>query len=193
MPSHARRMIATARRGKNEVVWKHIYSFRKQSILDKRLRDLLDQGSLTHRLIKASKGDFRVRVCKQTWQRPHFNERKCLCLKEHEYAFIREVELICKGEVWVKARSVIPRATLVGKLKHLAHLGNKPLGAVLFKNPSLERTSFEVSRLTAEGLIDNSIRGHQEESWGRRSVFRLQGKSILVTEIFLPNCPFLHE
>lgn len=193
MSSYARQMISSKRRGKDDVLWKNLYSYGRQNIPEKRLRDILDKGSLTHRLIKASQGDFKVRVCKQSWQRPHFNERKCLGLKEHEYAFIREVELLCKGEAWVIARSVIPKSTLVGDLKHLAHLGNKPLGAVLFKDPNLERTSFEVSKLKTEHLIASSKVTHQEESWGRRSVFRLQGKPILVTEIFLPNCPFLHE
>jgi len=37
---------------------------------------LLDRGSLTSRLVKASEGAFRVRVLRQGWGRPLYSERE---------------------------------------------------------------------------------------------------------------------
>lgn len=193
MPRQARQTISSLRRGKDDVHWKAINTDYSQAIPKNRFQDIVDQSSLTHRLIKASGGGFSVNVCREAWRRPSFSERKCLGLKERQYAFIREVELIGKGEVWVVARSVIPKNTLKGKLKHLENLGNRPLGASLFKDPSLERTLFEVSKFCTKNLITNAKVNDNIESWGRRSMFRLQGKSVLVAEIFLPCCPLLNN
>jgi len=198
MPSHARQAVSSVRRGKNEAHWQSLNSYYVKAIPKGRLLDILDKGSLTHLLMRASEGEFQVNVLKEAWQRPDFSERNCLKLKEREYASIREVELLCKGEGWVVARSVIPRSTLKGELKHLASLGNRPLGASLFKDSSLERTSFEISKFencksNSKALNRSFPLTDKRESWGRRSVFRLKGKSVLVAEIFLPTCPFLHN
>jgi len=90
---------------------------------------------------------------------------------------IREVELICLGEIWVRARSIIPVDTLSGKERELRVLGNRPLGAYLFKSKSMQRHKLELAafHLRGEGKI-----------YGRRSIFRLSGKPLLVSELFMP-------
>ena len=77
---------------------------------------LLDEGSLTERLIAASGGDFRVERLSQCWQQPLLSERRLLGLPGRQRALIREVVLRCREEPWIYATGFsrtrrIPRAT----------------------------------------------------------------------------------
>jgi len=139
---------------------------------------LLDSRSLTQRLIEASHGEFRVKCLRQSWRVPENNEAMLLGLKPRQKAWIREVYLYCYDEPWVYARSVIPPKSLQGELGFLRKLKNAALGALLFKDPHLQRGSFQVD------LIEDS--GHI--IYGRRSLFKLYGQPLLVAEYFLPAC-----
>ena len=156
------------------------------------LRDwLLDPGSLTARLRANCPGRFRVEVLSQVWRAPQHNEIRRLGMRERQMSFIREVYLYCGDEPMVFARTVIPRRTLRGKQKHLAGLGTRPLGAVLFADPHMQRDEIEVAYLHAgEGLYHKAVSAVAKSSagiWGRRSVFYLEHKPLLVSEIFLPG------
>jgi len=139
---------------------------------------VLDKGSLTKRLINASQGDFAVRVVFQGWAYPSLDEAEALGIPCRRKALIREVELLCFGEPWVQARSVIPNSTLTGQERQLRYLGNRPLGAFLFKSRTMRRKAIEVAALNAQGNIP---------VYGRRSVFLLHEKPLLVSELFLPS------
>jgi len=150
---------------------------------------LLDQGSLTQRLINASNGAFQVRKLRQGWQLPTRSEAQCLGLKPRQLAIVREVELLCHGEPWVYARSVFPQQTLTGRLRSLKKLDTRPLGALLFSDPTMERTHFEVAALYNDQLASyfpNNTDNSNSFAWGRRSLFFLDEKPILVAEVFLP-------
>jgi chorismate--pyruvate lyase len=152
---------------------------------------LFDPASLTARLVSACDSQFRVRVMSQRWGTPLWNEAKRLGMRERQAALIREVFLYCGEQPWVFARTVIPRTTLSGKEKYLANLGSKPLGAVLFADPNMQRDEFEVTCLRKGDLLFSHAQqlSHDEttEVWGRRSVFYLSRKPLLVNEIFLPS------
>jgi chorismate--pyruvate lyase len=139
---------------------------------------LQDKGSLTQRLIHASGGHFSVRVVSNRWGIPSQSEAEALMLKPRQKAIIREVELLCHNQVWVCARSIIPHSTLRGRLRQFKNIGTKPLGALLFKHPNMIRGALEVTSL-------QQVNSHQQH-WARRSVFYLDGKGILVTEVFMP-------
>jgi chorismate--pyruvate lyase len=139
---------------------------------------LQDKGSLTQRLIHASDGHFSVRVVSNRWGIPSQSEAEALMLKPRQKAIIREVELLCHNQVWVCARSIIPHSTLRGRLRQFKNIGTKPLGALLFKHPNMIRGALEVTNL-------QQVNSHQQH-WARRSVFYLDGKGILVTEVFMP-------
>ena len=138
---------------------------------------VLDQGSLTKRLIKASEGNFAVRIVFQGWAYPRMDEARVLKLPGRKKALIREVELLCFGEPWVRARSIIPGSTLTGQERQLKHLGTRPLGAFLFKARTMRRTAVELA---------SAITGEERGTNGRRSVFLLHDKPLLVSELFLP-------
>ncbi len=151
---------------------------------------LVDSQSLTQRLVAASGGDFQVRLLSQGWRRPLANECLALGLAAGEFAFVRQVYLLGRGQVWVYARSVIPRATAQGPLKALTRLGNRPLGAVLFANPKIRRGRLHIARIAPGQAMYNEASQHgrlsREPLWGRRSLFWLRQHPLLVSEVFLP-------
>lgn len=155
---------------------------------------LLDPTSLTSRLLKTCHGLFRVEPVNQYWQRPMLNEAQALGVRPHERCFVREVRLLCDDQPWVFARTVIPVRTLTGPRRRLSRLGKKPLGAVLFADPSMQRSAIEIAPLVpGQTLFARAVDGLREQPemiWGRRSAFFLNHKPLLVSEIFLPPvCP----
>ncbi len=138
---------------------------------------LLDQGSLTARLIKLSQNDFHVEVAFQGWGKPTLSEARALCIHPRQQVLIREVRLCGHGEPWVYARSVIPASTLSGPLRVLKSLGSRPLGALLFKDPTMQRGPIETALIP--------LGNEKQPAWARRSVFFMRTKPLLVTEIFL--------
>jgi chorismate--pyruvate lyase len=152
---------------------------------------LRDTGSLTQRLMDACCGDFRVCVLNQAWDRPRPAEARALGMRPHGRALVRQVQLLCGGHPWVYARTILPRTTLTGAERRLAHLKSRSLGAVLFADPTMQRGRTEIVclqpgdalyALTAQGLD-----APPPAIWGRRTVFRLRGKPLLVSEFFLPG------
>jgi chorismate--pyruvate lyase len=155
------------------------------------LRDwLLGAGSLTDRLKQACDGCFKVRVLDEGWQRPRLDEARVLDMPTATLGWVRQVQLLCDDEPWVFARTVIPVSTLSGPQRQLAHLGNRPLGAFLFADPGMQRGTVELACIGRGQAMFNEATvglGHKPDSiWGRRSVFRVAGKPLLVTEVFLP-------
>lgn len=154
---------------------------------------LLDSGSLTQRLVSVCPGQFRVRVESQRRARPLREEARALGMRAGQLALVRQVVLSCDRQAWVCARTVIPASTLTGTERRLMRLGNRSLGAVLFADPTLERGATEVACLTPGRRLYDLLAAPRAmsatELWGRRSVFRLSGKPLLVSEFFLPVIP----
>jgi chorismate lyase len=173
--------------------WKPARQVLRSQVPEGLLDWLLDTASLTRRIQLACDGAFRVRVLEQGWGRPRRDEIAALGMRANERALIRQVQLRCDEQVWVYARTIIPHATLTGRQRRLAHLGSRPLGAVLFADPGMRRGPVQVARIQrGQPLYEAACRGlrnRQAEIWGRRSVFRLAGKPLLVAEIFLPDLP----
>ena len=171
---------------KQKICWRNMRQLTRQQLPDTVRPWLLDRGSLTARLIKASHGNFRVQLLEQSWRVPTDDEAALLNMKQRQKALVREVLLICNDEPWVYARSVIPFSSLQGPLRFLRKLQNSALGALLFKDPFLVRSHFEVADITLPNNlipVENSA-----NTFGRRSLFYLQNQPLLVAEIFLPAC-----
>lgn len=149
-----------------------------------------DHGSLTRRIIQTCQGQFRVEVIAQHRGRPLLNEATRLRVQADQAALIREVYLYCDTVPWVYARTIIPHTTLTGRQRHLAHLGSRPLGAALFADPTMCRDEVEVACMRPiHRLFDTAtaaLAQTPETIWGRRSVFYVGGKPLLVNEVFLP-------
>lgn len=152
---------------------------------------LLDPTSLTRRLQELCAGEFRVRVLKQGWARPSHEEARVLGLRAGAYANVREVHLLCHEHPSVFARTVIPPRTLKGRYRRLTRLGSRSLGAVLFSDKTMRRGGMEVARITAGHCLFERAVSHLRKRpaviWGRRSLFHLAGKPLLLSEIFLAS------
>lgn len=147
---------------------------------------LFAAGSLTRHLIEASGGDFRVQILRQEWAHPCPHEAQILDIKPHQICMLREVLLICRGKPWVYARSLLPESSLRGKLRFLRKLDDRPLGALLFSEPSMRKGVQEFAQLDTQSLPPPGAIPTTAKAWGRRSVYFLHQRPLLVAEVFLP-------
>ena len=163
---------------------------------------LLDEGSLTARL-KSQSGHFQVKVIGEQ-QQPCSAAEACDLIQVGEPVLVREVILYCDNVPQVFARSLLPLASLTGEEQILANLGEQPLGQVLFNNSSLQRLRLELSSFAPDSSVvnlatqltakhdHNSATIHTSKVpksilWGRRSIFMLENKPLMVAEVFLPD------
>lgn len=136
-------------------------------------------GSLTRALQLRCRHGFHVEVLAEGFRVPSPEERLTLGLGPRQRAWIREVQLCGDGQPWVRARTVIPAATLEGRGRRLRHLGRKPLGAYLFSRPEWRRGSFQAG-------VCRRAPGSGEPRLARRSRFSCGHQHLLVGEYFLP-------
>jgi chorismate--pyruvate lyase len=152
---------------------------------------ITEPGSLTRRVQDGCDGAFDLRLLRQGWGEALPSERRLLRADRHGRDLIREVELLCDGAPRVFARTVIPARSLIGRAHELTRLGTRPLGAVLFADPSTRRGIVELTRLSPAHTLFAVVTAHwagerPTELWGRRTVYRYAGRPLLVNEIFLP-------
>ncbi|MEX0965552.1 MAG: chorismate lyase, partial [Pseudohongiellaceae bacterium] len=138
-------------------------------------RWLFDTGSLTQLLKHKSAGNFRVEVSSQQWQSlPKAAHRSCFGPLSVEHRFwSRKVVLLGNNSPWVLAHTLIPEFSLRSPLKRVLELNEQPLGEYLFSHPDLIRSGIDITPFA-------------DDSWGRRSLFYLYKKPIMVAEFFLP-------
>lgn len=154
------------------------------------LRDWLsDRGSLTRRL-QSRYADFRVVPVARGFAAPFPDEIRSLGLRRKVHAYVRDVLLLGGGKTRVFAHSVLPRAALRGRWNDIARLGAKPLGEALFRDRGIRRLALTMRRVDARHPLYRAAHRHAGVSarqlWARRSVFCLDGRALLVTEVFLP-------
>ncbi|HJX58452.1 MAG TPA: chorismate lyase [Thiobacillus sp.] len=150
---------------------------------------LSDRGSLTQRL-KTRHADFRVDPVARGFAPPFLDEAQALHLHPKTHAYVRDVLLMGGGRIRVFAHSVLPRSSLRGEWCGITRLGTKPLGEALFTDPRIRRLGLTIRRLDARHPLYRAARRHTgltaHHLWARRSVFCLNGRPLLVTEVFLP-------
>ncbi len=125
------------------------------------------------------------------------SEAQLLGVRQGVYVWVREVQLLCNKRPWVFARTLIPLSSLRGRCQRLVNLGTRPLGEILFADPRAQRSEVEVACIAPRHRLHQRVFRHlsREESppiWGRRSVFNINGKPLLVCEIFLPSLPTIY-
>ncbi|CBI76030.1 putative chorismate--pyruvate lyase (CL) (CPL) [Bartonella clarridgeiae 73] len=129
---------------------------------------LIESGSMTRRF---------ERYCSSVHAEP---QRECFItrneleeeadhLSNSSRYWLREIVLIGDNKPWLLGRTVIPQETLDHN-QTLMHLGNVLLGRYLFSSNELTRDYIHI--------------GQQGRLWARRSRLHLEGKPLLITEIF---------
>ena len=121
----------------------------------------------------------------------HIDEPIPQHLRTGALAYVREVLLMCDQHPVVFAHSVLPRPGLRGGWNGITRLGARPLGEALFNHPRIRREALAYRQIDARHPLFRAVRRNHAFStrvlWARRSVFRLNGHPLLVTEVFLPE------
>lgn len=147
--------------------------------------------------------NFCVEVSDQCIKSLYADEVAVLKCYDTKQGFVRETYLGDSGNPVVYARVTMPQTTYESKKHELDTLGNKPIGeTLLYNDPTLTRSEFEVKRITANDELLFDLLVHESffkaevekiakvnELWARRSCFTISGKPLLITEVFLSNIP----
>jgi len=151
---------------------------------------LRNRGSLTRR-IQQRCTDFAVRNVCSGLACIAPDESALLGIAQQQLAWSREVFLYADGQPVVFAHSALAAGHLRGVWSEVRTLGNKPLGALLFAHPLVERKPLHYQALRnthplyrrAVGVLSDL----PHRLWARRSLFYLDDAPLLVTEVFLPG------
>ena len=173
-----------------EPVWRRVGGVRPAAVPDAAWSWITEPASLTRRVQEGCPGVFDLRLLRQDWGEALPSERRLLRADRQDLELIREVELLCDGTPRVFARTVMPARSLIGRTRELTRLGTRPLGAVLFADPTTRRGTVEFARLSPAHALFAVAMTHAAgerpaELWGRRTVYRYGGRPLLVNEIFL--------
>lgn len=151
---------------------------------------LRDHGSLTLR-IQQRCAAFSVRNAGNCLAVAAHDETALLGLPPRQKIYTREVFLYADSNPVVFAHSVVAPQHLRGAWQALQNLGNKPLGALLFAHPLVERAPLHYKALKPQhALYQRAVKvldAAPGRLWARRSLFTLHDAPLLVTEVFLPE------
>ncbi|MFZ2540227.1 MAG: chorismate lyase [Gallionella sp.] len=151
---------------------------------------LRDRGSLTHR-IQQRCTQFAVDKVSAGLARIAPDESALLGIAPQQLAYAREVFLYADNQPVVFAHSALADEHLRTAWLAVRTLGNKPLGAMLFAHPLVERKSLHYKALrNTDPLYQRAaavLNDPPNRLWARRSLFYLHDAPLLVTEVFLPE------
>lgn len=151
---------------------------------------LTESGSLTARCQAACR-DFRVRLLRYGKAAPLADESPV-----RRNAWVREVVLECDGVPVIFAHTTLSTATNGRLTRWLSRLGSRSLGSLLFSWPGFRRGTIEYCRLDVRHPLFRRAAVHGVSGkylWARRSLHRLGGQQVLVTEVFLPAITGLEQ
>jgi chorismate lyase len=152
---------------------------------------LQDPGSFMQRLRDHKVADASVKVIIQDWQFPGRSEQACLALPPRQYGLVREVIIASPAAQWMFARTIFPRNTLTGREQLLGRLKSRALGTMLFNHNYAQRSAFEFTLLKPDDAWHKKISLAAQLAmpplWARRSVFSINNKTLLLSEVFFPD------
>ena len=146
---------------------------------------IYEKNSLTQRLRQIYGKAVKVKILFHQWKSPFLSESLHLALPVYRYCLIREVLLYAENKPLTLARTILPQKTIQNAQQKLSHLGTRPLGEVIFSDPSSERLAMDIS-YTQPKIWHKSFPINQA-IWGRRTVYTIQKQPLLVSEFFLPD------
>ncbi|BDX21118.1 putative chorismate pyruvate-lyase [Polynucleobacter sp. TUM22923] len=153
---------------------------------------LSDTGSLTQKIESVIGQKLEVVVLRDCRQNLNSDESRYFHLKIQRCR-VREVLLCANNIPLVIARSIIPSSSSSGSNHQVLRLGRKPLGAVLFAKSrahSKAKPMREIARLDQHSALWKTCLQRYESLpsvvWGRRTLYHLKGKPLLVSEVFFP-------
>jgi chorismate-pyruvate lyase/SAM-dependent methyltransferase len=187
---------------KNFSYWRPI-SGTNMTLIPEVVRRWLSEPYVLSEALRKVCENFSVEVTEQRVKPLYADEVAALKCYDTQLGFVREAYLGDVGNPVVYARVTMPQSTYQFKKDELDNLGNRPIGeTLLYKDPTMTRSEFEVKRITCNDELlfdilvhDNYYKAEVEkiarlnELWARRSFFTISGNPILITEVFLSNIP----
>ena len=159
----------------------------KHTCSDKIQSWLYDHNSLTLKLESLS-DQFSVQVKQQIKVQP--NQQLSGYFKNENAILVREVLLYSGNTPVIFAQTEMPVSTLTDDQIRLSDIGDSSLGKILFQDPSMLRGQIEVTSFNANSPLHEFCQSidqaTQNTLWARRSLFYLNNKPLLVSELFLP-------
>jgi len=148
---------------------------------------LYDHNSLTKKL-ESHFSSFTVEVKQQLTTKPIAQLSNLF--NSEDTILVREVFLHCDNQPVVFAQTEIPFSTQTEQPATLNNIGEQPLGKILFQDPTMLRGQIEVTEFKKGSIFHELAEDLQQpiaySLWARRSLFYLNNKPLLVTELFLP-------
>ena len=148
---------------------------------------LTEPGSLTARCQRQCR-EFRVRLLRS-------GQARALAVEGlgigglRPLSRVREVVLECDGVPVIFAHTTLSTAGRGRLSRWLARLGSRSLGSLLFAHPGFRRGDIEFHRLDSRHPLYRraaALGACGPHLWARRSLHRLGGQQVIVTEVFLP-------
>jgi len=136
------------------------------------------EGSLTAILEEKAGQPIRVKRSFEGYHPLTLEQKKQLgvrgmMLNRPMLAWIREVQLYGNDEApWVQAQSIFPLPSLKGHARRLQQLKGTPIGYILFKR---RRT-----------LPNERFISHTSDGWQRQTRYDWYGRTLMISETFLP-------
>ncbi|AZN35073.1 chorismate--pyruvate lyase family protein [Iodobacter ciconiae] len=147
---------------------------------------LTERGSLTAMLM-ANFPEISVKILFQGWQKAHADEAHCL---NKAQIACREVLLQSKQIPLVYAHSITTSAALRRGFHLFGRTGSRPLGALLFADPTIRRSNLSWCCIDQRHPLwqkaQTAVGALPQRLWARRSTFYAGHDRLLVTEVFLP-------
>ena len=167
------------------------------------VREWLSKPYVLSKALKKVCDDFCVEIADQQIKELYADEIAVLKCYEEPLGYVRETYLGGKNNPLVYARVTMPPSTYKARKNELDSLGNRPIGeTLLYNDPTMWRGEMEIKCLTEndqllfdalvhenfyKAVIAKKARGN--ELWARRSVFRISGYPLLITEVFMADIP----
>jgi len=148
---------------------------------------LYDHNSLTKKL-ESHFSRFAVEIKQQISTKPI--PQLSRLFDSEDKILVREVFLHCDEQPVVFAQTEIPFSTLTEQQASLHNIGKQALGKILFQDPTMLRGQIEVTEFK-KGSIFHQLAEDLNQPigyslWARRSLFYINNKPLLVSELFLP-------
>ena len=139
-------------------------------------------------------GELELTVLRERFLQPFADERSAMRLPARAPARVREIQMTINGVACVVARSMLSRQGWAGPWQALRQLGRRPLADLLYDDPHVTRSVFQVARLRSphplarlgDRFLGAQASWRHQSYWSRRSVFWRNGQPLLVAECFLP-------
>ena len=129
-----------------------------------------------------------MRLLRQELALPTRDEALVLGINASTLVRVREVVLLCDGEVVAFAHTVLPCSPRGPLTRWLSRLNSRSLGSLLFSHAGFVRGEINCRRLDQRHPLFSpaikAIGGESRYFWARRSLFRFGQQSVLVTEVY---------